>query len=494
MTPPTAADTSRTRAGLHRAIPGTRNRDAQQVFAELLLPRSWGKLRAITDVLCLGIAATIALFAAPHTTVTSASRWSTALFPLVAFLLLRMRRAPDEQLSASLLDTLGYVVGMLSVAAMLTIAGDGVFGGEHPGPLAVRLWAFSAVYVGASRAALVMIRRGAMRTPAYATPVLIVGAGYVGQQIARRLAAEPRWGLRAVGFVDDSPRLSADGAPLGLPLLGGLEDLPAATEMSGARRLIIAFSGEPDRALLEQLRDCEAQGIEVSVVPRLYESINERATLDHLGGVPLVSLRPTDPRGWEFAVKHSIDRVSGLAAVLLLAPLLGVIALAIKLSSPGPVLFRQRRVGRDGHEFDLLKFRSMAPAPPGESFVPADGDAPGGVEGVDRRTAVGRLLRRTSLDELPQLLNVLRGDMSLVGPRPERPEFVARFAVQHERYEDRHRVKSGITGWSQVNGLRGQTSIADRVEWDNWYIRNWSLRLDLRILFLTVLAVLRPAE
>jgi lipopolysaccharide/colanic/teichoic acid biosynthesis glycosyltransferase len=158
------------------------------------------------------------------------------------------------------------------------------------------------------------------------------------------------------------------------------------------------------------------------------------------------------------------------------------------------VLYRQRRVGVDGRAFDILKFRSMREAPRGE-FVPAGGAAaPGGVEGVDRRTRVGRLLRNTSLDELPQLINVLRGEMSLVGPRPERPEFVQRFAHQVHRYEDRHGVRSGITGSAQVNGLRGQTSIADRVEWDNYYIRNWSLKLDMRILALTVLEVMRFRE
>jgi lipopolysaccharide/colanic/teichoic acid biosynthesis glycosyltransferase len=159
------------------------------------------------------------------------------------------------------------------------------------------------------------------------------------------------------------------------------------------------------------------------------------------------------------------------------------------------VFFRQRRVGRDGRVFDLRKFRSMA-APRGDDpgFRPSLGSAPGGVEGDDRRTRLGRLLRRTSLDELPQLINVVRGEMSLVGPRPERPEFVELFQSDIRRYGDRHRVKSGITGWAQVHGLRGQTSLADRVEWDNYYIEHWSLGLDLRILVLTVLAVLRPAE
>ena len=215
----------------------------------------------------------------------------------------------------------------------------------------------------------------------------------------------------------------------------------------------------------------------MSLVPRLYETINERTTLDHVGGLPLLSLHSVNPRGWQFAAKHAIDR--GVATIGL-DHHQSTAARAHRRRPAllrGPILFRQRRVGRDGREFDLLKFRTMRVAGLAtSSFELPDGVAPGGVEGSDRRTRIGRLLRETSLDELPQLLNVLRGDMSLVGPRPERPEFVARFARDVARYEERHRVKSGITGWAQVHGLRGQTSIADRVEWDNYYIQNWSLQ------------------
>jgi lipopolysaccharide/colanic/teichoic acid biosynthesis glycosyltransferase len=195
-----------------------------------------------------------------------------------------------------------------------------------------------------------------------------------------------------------------------------------------------------------------------------------------------------------------------------LSPVMLIAAIAVALSSPGPVLFRQRRVGRDGKVFDFYKFRSMrlSPAQPAKGdqeareqddeeagaleFLLGGDTAPGGVEGADRRTAVGRFLRRSSLDELPQLLNVLRGDMSLIGPRPERPEFVKLFRQDVLRYGDRHRVKSGITGWAQVHGLRGQTSLAERVEWDNYYIANWSLGLDMKILALTLSALFHNAE
>jgi lipopolysaccharide/colanic/teichoic acid biosynthesis glycosyltransferase len=176
-----------------------------------------------------------------------------------------------------------------------------------------------------------------------------------------------------------------------------------------------------------------------------------------------------------------------------LGPLLAACAVAVKLGSRGPVLFHQRRVGLDGDEFDVLKFRSMRLTGDGvPGFLPPDGMAPGGVEGEDRRTAVGAWMRRYCLDELPQLINVVRGEMSLVGPRPERPEFVALFAPRVARYGDRHRVKAGMTGWAQVHGLRGQTSLAERVAFDNYYIRNWSLGLDLKILLLTVVAIFAP--
>ncbi|MGI8805656.1 MAG: sugar transferase [Thermoleophilaceae bacterium] len=196
--------------------------------------------------------------------------------------------------------------------------------------------------------------------------------------------------------------------------------------------------------------------------------------------------------------------------ILLLAlpsPLLIAAMVAVRVTSPGPIFFRQRRISRDGREFELLKFRSMrvlddrAPedADSGDSAAPlrAIGEdvGPGGLEANHLRlTPIGGFIRRTSIDELPQLWNVLRSDMTLVGPRPERPEFVELFGQSIRRYDDRHRVKSGITGWAQVHGLRGQTSLADRVEWDNYYIENWSLWLDIKILVMTIAAPFRPAE
>jgi exopolysaccharide biosynthesis polyprenyl glycosylphosphotransferase len=489
MTPPPAASHAARSSGISLR-PGGRELVGRAVM-RALDSRSWSRIRFLVDVVVLYLAASAALFAAPEKN-GAASRWLAATFPLVTLAVVHARRNPDERLHASVLDTATHVLGAVSFAAVLTIAANSVLGGAHPVGLALRLWLFAFVYLGLARAVLMSVRRHAVRNAALATPTLIVGAGVVGEHLVRRLSGDQRYGLRPVGFLDADPlpRSDRSRAPLA-PLLGGPDDLADAVARTGARRVILAFSSEPDHVLIEKVKECQRLGIEVSLVPRLYEAINDRATLDHVGGVPVVSLRPTDPGNWQFAVKHAFDRSFAFIALVALAPVMIALSVGVRMSSPGPILFRQRRVGRDGKVFDVLKFRTMREASDTHEFDLPEGCAPGGVEGEDRRTRFGRWLRGSSLDELPQLINVLRGDMSLVGPRPERPEFVERFAVEVKRYNDRHRVKSGITGWAQVNGLRGQTSIADRVEWDNYYIQNWSLRLDLRIIALTVAEVLR---
>jgi exopolysaccharide biosynthesis polyprenyl glycosylphosphotransferase len=491
MTPPPAATETASTSSIASSGDGVRGL-ARTLPGRFMEQRGWGRLRLLLDIVVLYLATSAALFASTPGRIMHGERWLAAMFPILVIGILYARHSPDDRLTGSRLETLGNVIGIVSLSAMTTIAADAVLGGPHPVGLAVRLWVFSTVYLGIARVVLLSVRKQLVRHEAFATPTLIVGAGLVGTLLARRLEAEPSYGLRPVGFIDSDYRHApvADGAA-SVPVLGGIDDLGVALDQTRARRLILAFSSDPDRVLVDKVRQCQKQGVEVSLVPRLYEAINEQSTLDHLGGVPLVSLRLTDPDGWKFAVKHAFDRAFAAVSLLFLAPLMIAIAIAVHLSSPGPVLFRQRRIGRDGRAFDLLKFRTMRIEPLDETFAPPGGCAPGGVEGQDRRTSVGRFLRNASLDELPQFLNVLRGEMSLVGPRPERPHFVERFSSEVDRYDDRHRVKCGITGWAQVHGLRGQTSIFDRVEWDNYYIRNWSLRLDFRIIAMTIGEVLR---
>jgi exopolysaccharide biosynthesis polyprenyl glycosylphosphotransferase len=461
----------------------------------------WSRIRLAVDVVALCLASATALLVGSQP--AGAPLLATA-FSLLVLATLRRRRAAGDRLGESLLDTMTKVLGTMSLAAVMMIALGSLIGVAHPVSLALRLWLCAALYLGVARVVLLAVRKRAQRTGVHSTPTLVVGAGLVGEQIVRRLTGELGYGLRPVGFLDSDPLPRPAGSVShGVPVLGGADDLADAIERTNARHVILAFSNEPDYVLVDKVRQCQQLGVEVSIVPRLYELINGRASLDHVGGLPLQSFRSVDPRGWQFAVKHTLERGVAFFAVLMLAPLMGAIAIAVRLSSPGPALFRERRVGRDGHEFDLLKFRTMREATgtireaTGHTHtlkLPADSLAPGGVEGQGRRTRVGGWLRARMLDELPQFINVLRGDVSLVGPRAERPESVARFTRDNGHYEHRHRVKSGITGWAQVHGLRGQASIADRVEWDNYYIQNWTLRLDLRILALTVAEFIRARK
>jgi exopolysaccharide biosynthesis polyprenyl glycosylphosphotransferase len=298
--------------------------------------------------------------------------------------------------------------------------------------------------------------------------------------------------LRPVGFLDKNPLEGYDDVAE-LPVLGASWDVDRVVAEHAIEQVIVTFSTAPHEVLLRFVNRCEELGVRVALVPRLYEKTTIRLQVEHIGGLPLLSAQAADPKGWHFAVKYALDRAVAGLALLVAAPILGAAALAVYLSMGRPIFFRQVRVGRDGKTFGILKFRSMKQPAAGTTtaLVLADGSAPGGVEGEDRRTRVGTFLRKSSIDELPQLINVLTGDMSLVGPRPERPEFADAFTRDVYRYGERHRVKSGITGWSQVNGLRGKTSIADRAEWDNHYIENFSLWLDLKVMLLTALAVFK---
>ena len=458
----------------------------------------WVIARLVTDVLLLILAIVCARVGAPDAAVDREAGiiW---LFPPLVVLLLAARGLYGRSLAVRMLDKSLQVVSATSLAAISLVAVAAFVEPEAPpGPLLARVWFFGTLYVVAGRLVLAVNQRRARATSAVGKPTLIVGAGVVGGQVERRLREQPEFGLRPVGYLDADPAPSELVPERRLPVLGTPAELAAVAEETHAQHVVLAFLSGPDSQLLPIVQECERRRLELSLVPRLFESINTRVALEHIGGLPLFGLRTVDPKGWQFAIKHACDRLVAALALVVLSPVMLGAALAVKLSSPGPVLFRQRRIGRDGREFEILKYRSMAVVDSEElrrlAILHAHDTAPGGVEGVDRRTGVGALLRRTSIDELPQLFNVLKGQMSIVGPRPERPEFVELFGQQIRRYEDRHRVKSGITGWAQVHGLRGKTSLADRIEWDNYYIANWSLWLDIKILLLTVGALCRPVE
>lgn len=450
-------------------------------------------VRLLIDLCMLGVSVLAARVALPALEHPGLEPRAVVLFLGLVVVLLRARGLYRDRLRVGGVDELGRLLAAVSLASMTLLAGAAVSGEEaaFSAPIAL-LWGLSAVSLGTGRKLVALVERRARESGRISRPTLVVGAGTVGTRLARRLEEEPGLGLRPVGFIDEEPRAQPSDATL--PVLGSPAELSDVVARTGAEHVILAFSSLPDHGLIPLVRRCHELGLTVSLVPRLFESFNDPMAVDYLGGVPLLGLQKRDPRGLQFAVKHGFDRVAAALALVVLAPVMLAVTLAVKVSSSGPVLFRQTRVGRDGHLFEMLKFRTMWLDGENGSFLPPPGLGPGGIEGPDRRTRIGGVLRRTSLDELPQLLNVLRGEMSLVGPRPERPEFVDLFGLDIDRYGDRHRVKSGITGWAQVHGLRGRTSLADRVEWDNFYIQNWSLWLDLKVLLLTLSAIVRATD
>jgi exopolysaccharide biosynthesis polyprenyl glycosylphosphotransferase len=302
---------------------------------------------------------------------------------------------------------------------------------------------------------------------------LVVGTGPVGVDVASALTGNPQFGLVPCGFVD---RFDDE---LTLPMVGRPEHLPEILERSGVRHVVLAFGAAGEQELVGIIRRVQDPAVKFYAVPRLFElGVSHNDVGHELDGLPLVPVRRAGVASHMWPVKRAFDVLVASALLVLTSPIFVASALAVKLTSPGPVFFRQVRIGIGGRRFEILKFRTMR--------VNEDSCTQWSVDEDDRVTSAGRFLRPTHLDELPQFLNVLKGEMSLVGPRPERPHFVEQFASEIDGYHDRHRVPVGITGWAQVNGYWGDTSIETRVRLDNRYIENWSLWRDLVIGLRTV--------
>ena len=312
---------------------------------------------------------------------------------------------------------------------------------------------------------------------------LVVGAGFIGKRVVQTLEEHPEYGLDVVGAVDDDPRFNA--AELGTRHLGDSSGLPDLIESHNVDVVIVGFSSGDQAGMVDTIRKVQETGATVWLVPRFFELGSGAKERDHLWGLPIVRLRPHASKRPEWILKRTFDAAVALGALIVAAPVMALVALAVMLESGRPILFRQERIGRYGKPFDILKFRSMAQVAP-------DTQQTEWCDAAEMRvTKVGKFIRATGLDELPQLINVLRGDMSLVGPRPERPHFVEQFSEQYASYSYRHRLPVGVTGWSQVNGLRGDTSIEERAVFDNYYIENWSFTEDLKIVLRTARALIK---
>ena len=459
---------------------------------------AWSLARLSLDASMLVVAGIAAQLGSESAGVTSPSGLWLVVFGVLVLGILAARAMYGSRLRFEMLEDLRIVLTATSLAAMVVLSARELL--AAPPDLAaqtIRIWAFATAYLAAGRVALHWSRSQAYRHGESLRPTLIIGAGKIGRLTAKRLLEHPEIGLQPIGFLDKDPLVQEDES-LPVPVLGASWDLDRVAAQHDVEQVIITFSRAPHEVLLRLANRCQELGLRVAFVPRLFERMTSKLTVEHLGGLAFISARPANPKGFQVGIKYAVDRLVAGLLLLFTLPISSVAAVAILLSIGRPLFFRQVRVGRDGRTFAMLKFRTMRGSPVDDGEADADWAAeqlgvaaPAAASLDDRHTRVGSVLRRFSIDELPQLLNVLKGDMSIVGPRPERVEYVMRFEPSVYRYADRHRVKSGITGWAQVNGLRGKTSLADRVEWDNYYIENWSLWLDLKVLLLTALAVIR---
>lgn len=391
-------------------------------------------------------------------------------------------RLYDVKRSMPRLDEFYRIFAATSIGTVITIAAttflfkNTALELDFPRAMIIYAWLLTVVLVTASRSLLVLVRNWLRRRGLWSDRLLIIGTGDVGRMILQKVRQMPRLGYEVVGFIDgdDSPVEEI----MGVPILGGIDDIPELIKAHEIEEVIIGRPELAHQEVLAIISRCERGQVGIKIFPDLFQIIATELSIGDLGGLPLLTVRDVALRGWKLTLKRIVDLLGSAIGLIVLSPILMLIAVIIKLDSRGPVFYAQERMGLDAKPFWCLKFRSMR--------TDAEKHGPGWtVESDPRVTRLGRLIRRLSIDELPQLINVFVGDMSLVGPRPERPVYVNQFRRSIPRYMDRHREKAGMTGWAQVNGLRGDTSIAERTKYDLWYIENWSLWLDFKIILRT---------
>ncbi len=352
---------------------------------------------------------------------------------------------------------------------------------DYPRAMIAYFWFAAIALVGVGRLAHHALRSNLYVRGWAESRLLIVGAGEAGNLILERIR-NSRLGFRPVGFLDDK---LAGETVLGLPVLGKVDQLGTVVQEFAVDEVIIALPEATHTELLSIISLCEYGKVSIKVFPDVFQIMASEVNIGELSGLPLLTMRDVALRGWRLTLKRMMDLVVSAAFLITFSPVLILVSLLVKLDSRGPAIFSQERMGLDARSFPIFKFRSMvADAEIKTGAVWATKDDP-------RRTRLGAFLRRHSIDEFPQFINVFLGHMSLVGPRPERPMFVEQFRKMIPRYMERHHLKAGLTSWAIVNGLRGDTSIWERTKYDLWYIENWSVWLDLKIILLTALKVIR---
>jgi exopolysaccharide biosynthesis polyprenyl glycosylphosphotransferase len=399
---------------------------------------------------------------------------------LVVFFFYRLYH---RQRSLSYVDQFYSIFGAASVGMIISIALISFFFKnqlDYPRLMMVYVWMLTILFTSLGRAIQSRIQLSLQARNWGEERVLIVGTGEVGRMVMQKIKRTPGLGYRVIGFVDDETRVKA---VQDCPVLGTTDDIPELIASQKINEVIIAMPEASHQEILKIASKCDRGRVTIKVFPDVFQIMATEVSIGDLGGLPLLTMRDVALRGWRLTVKRVMDMVGSAATLVILSPMMMLLAILIKLDSEGPVFYTQERMGLDGKRFMMLKFRSMR-------ADAEDDTGPVWATASDtRRTRLGIFIRRFSIDEFPQFINVLLGDMSLVGPRPERPVFVEQFKESIPRYMDRHREKAGITGWAQINGLRGDTSIIERTKYDLWYIENWSVALDLRIIIRTILNI-----
>ncbi len=409
---------------------------------------------------------------------------ASLVFIPVFLLVFQQRKMYETRRNIHLSDEFFATVRLITISMMIMMSATffyrefsfsrGVF---------ILLWLTSISTVTVGRFLVMEFEKSLYRKGRELKSVVIVGNTKTAEQIASLFAQNPVFGYEVLGYYAEHS--AGNGSSLAaIRHLGDPSKLASDIVPLRIQSVLIALSHNEQELLMSMLRETEGKNVEFMMVPDLLEMLTSRVRIQEIHGIPFIKVKDIAMSTWTRIIKRSFD-VAFSAVVLLLAfPFMVLIALIIKLTSPGPVMYVQERIGLDGVKFPLLKFRSMKVDAEKETGPKRS------TPGDDRKTWIGKLLRRTSLDELPQFWNVLVGDMSIVGPRPERPFFVEQFRSSIPRYLERHRVKTGMTGWAQVNGLRGDAPIEERTKYDIYYVENWSLVFDLKIILKTVHAVI----
>lgn len=430
----------------------------------------------------------VPLFPLPDTAPSLLSYGGVALMHVVVnMLIFYVSQFYHLPRTISRIDLVRNIVSMVTVGTVVAYGtSELLFEGtrfeiDYPQTLFFYVTIYSVLLAGLGREFHRLMRIALRRARVDVDNLLIVGAGAVAHDIALRIKGNPSLGYNFLGMVTESGQPSKD-LP-GIRVIGGYPQLPDLIDVCDVEQVIIALPNARRNELVEIINMCQRGRVDVKVYPDVLAYMSGDMNIDDLGGTPLITVRDIALRGWKLSLKRGLDVVGSVFGLVFLSPLMILTAIIIKVQSEGPVFYTQERMGLDGKRFEMIKFRSMR--------VDAERHGPGWTTPDDPRvTPFGRFLRRSNWDEIPQLINVALGQMSLVGPRPERPVYVQEFRQNIPRYMERHREKAGMTGWAQVNGLRGDTSIAERTAYDLWYVENWSLWLDIKIIIRTVFMTL----